>query len=90
LSESPRLKVLIVYDAGRNEYTVSDHNLEPERAAQLVAEWQPHLRPGCRFIALKQDRKHRTPDARNCRACRDQVRLSSGLEPPPKLRRRDV
>ncbi len=90
MTEPSTLKALIVYNAERNEYTISDHNLGPERAAQLVAEWQPHLRPGCRFITVNQNRTHTTPDARNCRACRDQVRRSSGLQPPPKFKRRDA
>ena len=83
-----KLMLLIVYDATENEYTISNHNLEPYQATQFIEEWQPHLKSGCSFMPLDQQRRHKTPDAQNCRACRDQVRHSSGLQPPPKFRRR--
>ncbi len=84
-----KLKLLIVYDASTNEYTISDHNLEPQQAAQFVKEWQPHLRSGCSFMSLDQQRRHNTLDAQNCRACRDQVRRSSDLQSPPTFKRRE-
>lgn len=85
---SERLQMLIVYDASTNSYTISDHNVAPTKTEQLMEEWQKHLREGCKFIALDQKRQHKTPDAQNCRACRDQVSHSSGLQPKPRFQRR--
>lgn len=85
---SEKLQMLIVHDAPNNTYTISDHNLQFQRAAQYIEEWQRHLREGCQFIALDQKRQHKTPDPQNCRACRDQVRRSPGLQPQPKFQRR--
>jgi len=84
------LRLLILYNAEQNEYSVSAHNRDPQEAAQMIEEWQQHLREGWRFIALDQKRAHKTPDAQQCRACRDQVRQSSGLQPPPKFKRREI
>lgn len=89
MKQQQELKLLIVYDPAANEYTISDHNLEPQKAEQFISEGQPHLKPGCSFIALDQKRKHTTSDTQNCRACRDQVRDSSGLQSKPKFKRRE-
>lgn len=80
--------LVIVYDATKNEYTISSHNLEPAQAAHIIEERQLQLEPECSFMPLDQRGRHNTPDVQNCRACRDQVRRSSGLQPPPKFRRR--
>ncbi len=82
------LKLLVVYDSQNNQYTISDHNLEEQHATQLVEQWQPHLRSGCSFIALDQKRRHRTADAQTCRACRDQVKESSGRQPVPRFKKK--
>jgi len=90
LSENTKHVLLIVHDAKPNQYTILEHNLEPEKASELVEEWKAHLKEGCTFITLDHNRQHKTPDAQDCRACRDQVRQSSGLQPPPKFKRRDA
>ena len=87
MTEKASLKALIVYDAEKNEYTISAHNRNPEEAAQLVEEWGKHLREGCRFLTLDQTRPH-SAEPQGCRACRELVRHTSGLAPQPKFRRR--
>lgn len=82
------LQLLIVYDSQKNEYTISDHNLEEQQATDLIGQWQPHLRSGCSFIALAQKRKHKSSDAQTCRACRDQIKESSGLQPVPRFKKK--
>lgn len=89
MNQKPRLKLLIVYDAGRNEYSISNHNLEPQMATEFIEEWQPQLKEGSKFMTLDQKRRHKSSDAQNCRACREQVRHSSGLEPQPTFKRGD-
>jgi hypothetical protein len=90
VDEAIKLKALIVYDADKNEYSASAHNCDPQQVAQLVEKGQPDLCAGCRFIVLDQKRAHKTPDAQQCRACRDQVRKLSGLQPPPRFKRREL
>ncbi len=84
------LKLVIVYHAAENEYSVSAHNQTGEEARKLLAEWQPHLKPGFSFVVIDQRKPHSAADAANCRACRDTVRGSSGLQPPPRFKRRKL
>jgi hypothetical protein len=88
VTDKPQLKLVVAYDRNRNEYSISAHNRTPEEADGLVAEWSPHLRPDCSFIVLVQTRRHRTEEAKECRACRETVTRSAHLEPQPKFVRR--
>jgi competence CoiA-like predicted nuclease len=81
------LKLLILYNAPENLYSISAHNQTPAEAQTVIEEWQPHLQPGFSFIALDQRKPH-AADAAACRACRDAVRRRSGLQPQPKFKRR--
>lgn len=87
MDEPAKLKLLIVYDAERNEYSIAAHNRQPGEAAQYVEEWTEHLRPECRFLTFDQTRPH-SREPNDCRACRELVRHVSGLTPQPKFTRR--
>src|SRR5215469_1041386 len=82
---SSRLKLVILYDARHNVYTVSAHNLTLEEANKTVADLKAKL-----LFALSVDQRarHRTNDVEACRACRRDVARSSGLDPRPKFQRR--
>ena len=89
VSEPEHLKFIIVYDANHNQYSVSAHNVQAEKAEQLVAQWNPHLVAGCSLITLDQTRRHKTAEGRDCRTCRKIVARSSNLSPKPKLERKE-
>jgi hypothetical protein len=89
VSEPEHLKLIIVYDANRNQYSVSAHNVQAEKAEQLVAQWNPHLVSGCSLIMLDQTKRHKTTEGRDCRACRKIVARSANLGPKPKLERKE-
>lgn len=82
------LKLIVIYDANRNEYSVSAHNQNAEDAKRFADRWNPHLIPGCSLIALDQPRRHQTADPHSCQACRDIVARSAHLSPNPKFKRR--
>ncbi len=81
-------KLVILYDARNNQYSVSAHNLVPEEADRLIQEWNQHLVEGCRLLALNQRKQHKTTNPEDCRACREAVVRSSGLDPKPTFTRR--
>lgn len=85
VTDKPQLKLVVTYDRNRNEYSLAAHNRTSEEADGVVAEWSNHLRPGCSFIVLDQTRRHRTEEAKDCRACRTIVARSARLEPKPKF-----
>jgi hypothetical protein len=87
LSE-PILRLVVLYDANANSYSVSAHNRTPDEAGALVQERNPHLEHGSSLITLEQPKVHKAADAQECEACRDIVRRSSGLVPLPKFVRR--
>jgi hypothetical protein len=87
-AESETLKLLIAYDAAKNEYSVSAHNLALEEAERFIQEWNPHLLPGCSLLAVTQKKQHRTTNAQDCRTCRETVARSADIEPKPKFVRR--
>lgn len=87
MTEKQPLKLVVSYDRNRNEYSIPAHNQKPEEADGYVAQWSHHLRPGCSFILLDQTVRHRTEEAKNCRACRETVARSAHLEPQPKFAR---
>lgn len=79
------LKLVILYDARNNAYTVFDHNLTPEEAEKKVAE----LKAKSLFaLAVDQEKRHRNPDPQACRVCRRDVGRASGLTPTPRFERR--
>jgi hypothetical protein len=88
VTDKQQLKLVVTYDRSRNQYFIEAHNQTPDQADSYVAELTPHLRPDCSFIVLNQTRRHRTEEARDCRACRETVTRSAHLEPQPKFVRR--
>jgi len=79
------LKLLILYDARRNTYTVCDHNLSAEEAKKQAAEWKAQL---LNALIVDQKAKHLTADPLACKTCRRDVRHASGLNPAPRFQRR--
>lgn len=88
MTDKQPLKLVVAYDRNRNEYSITAHNRTHEEAEACIVERSPHLRSGCSFIVLAQLRRHRTEEAKDCRACRETVARSAGLEPQPKFTRR--
>ncbi len=84
------LRLVVLYDANANEYSISAHNRTPEDAEQFIREWNPHLKPGYSLIPLEQRKAHKATDPQQCETCRDIVRRSSGLQPLPKFVRRTL
>lgn len=89
MSEPEHLKLIVVYDANHNQYSVSAHNMQAEKAEQLVAQWNPHLLAGRSLITLEQPKRHKTTEGNDCRACRKIVARSANLSPQPKLERKE-
>jgi hypothetical protein len=82
---SSTLKVVILYDARNNTYTVCDHNLTPKEAEKQIAEWRTKLLPA---IGVDQRQRHVTPNPQVCKTCRRDVGRASGLTPKPRFKRR--
>ena len=83
-----RLKLVVLYEADHNEYSISAHNQSAEDAQRIVDQWQPTRLAGVSPIVLDQSRRHQTQDAERCRACRDTVARSAHISPTPTLKRR--
>jgi hypothetical protein len=84
---SETFKLVILYNAKNNAYTVLDHNLSPEEASRLVRDLRSE--PLSAF-AVNQRVKHEEGDPKACRQCREEVRrASSGLTPRPRFQRRN-
>ncbi len=81
------LKLIVVYDRNRNQYSILAHNQSAEEAQRLV-EWNTPLLLDCSLIELNQPRKHRLPSPEDCRACREIVARSANLTPQPQFIRR--
>lgn len=79
-------KLVILYDARNNTYTVWDHNLKPKKAKGMVQDIRRKL-----LFALTVDQRvrHKWEDAETCRACRQDVARTSGLTPRPRFQRRN-
>jgi hypothetical protein len=88
VTDQQPLKLVVAYDRNPNEYSIVAHNRTPEEAEEHVAQWSPHLRPGCTFMVFAQARRHRTEEPTDCRACREIVARSAQFEPQPKFIRR--
>lgn len=89
MNDKERLKLIVLYDANQNEYSISAHNLEVEPAQEMVDRWGPHLIRGCSFILLDQANRHSVTDAGSCRTCRRIVRRSANLNRTPKFARKE-
>jgi hypothetical protein len=85
---SEKLHLVIVYQAAENTYVVTAHNQLSDQAKAFADDFNPETQPGGRLITLEQRRAHKTEDAQTCRACRETVERSSGLQPLPKFTRR--
>ena len=84
---SETFKLVILYNAKNNAYTVLDHNLSPEEASRLVRDLRSE--PLSAF-AVNQRVQHEEGDPKACRQCREEVRrASSGLTPRPRFQRRN-
>ena len=79
-------KLVILYDAKNNTYTVSDHNLTPEEAKCMVQGLRSKLLPA---LMVNQEMRHKREDVEACRACRQDVTRASGLTPRPRFQRRN-
>lgn len=82
---SSTLKLVILYDAGSNAYTVCDHNLTAQQAKRQVAKLR---RTFLSALAVDQRSEHPTSDPQVCKACRRDVGHASGLTPKPRFQRR--
>ena len=85
----PVLKLVIVYNAPVNEYSVCAHNQSADEAQRLVETWGEHLLEGCKLLAIEQHSRHSKEAAQDCKTCRYTVKHKSGLTPTPKFVRRD-
>jgi hypothetical protein len=81
-----KFKLVILYDAKNNTYTVSDHNLTPEEANNMVQDLRSKLLPA---LMVNQEMRHKVEDVEACRACRQDVARASGLSPRPRFQRRN-
>ena len=84
MNEAAQLKIAICYYADKNQYSVLFHNLTAEKAAE-VETGRSDVLP---VLIVEQQKRHSTEEAQNCRACREDVKRSSGLNPSPKFKRR--
>ena len=79
------LQLIAQYDAHRNEYTVHNHNLSPEKAN---AELRRISAQRFALFVIEQRGVHAKSNPDGCEACRGEVERSSHLQPKPKHRRR--
>lgn len=88
MSDHEPLNLVVLYDRNQNEYSILAHNQSAVEAEALTEQQRPTLTNGSSLITLSQSKRHGTADAQACRACRETVARSSGLEPQPKFCRR--
>lgn len=79
------LKLIVLYNARTNEYTVSDHNLTLEEAERQLATYRAQ---DLQAIAVEQRARHQSTDPQACRACRNNVARALGLGSKPQFQRR--
>jgi len=84
VTDKQALKLVILYNARGHEYTVLDHNLTPEEAAEEVTNSR---RDGLPAFTVDQRRRHLAAQAENCRACRYDVKRS--FQPGIQTERRE-
>jgi len=49
-----KFHLVIVYNAAENTYSLSEHNQPPDKAKQLVEEFNQHMKPGFTLITIEQ------------------------------------
>ena len=81
------LKLVILYNARRNAYTVCDHNLTPQEAETQIAGWRAKSLVS---LVVNQANRHATEDPQECLACRRTVEHASGLKPTPRFERMET
>lgn len=79
------LKLVTLYDAGRNEYSVLRHSLSPRDADLAVQELSARL---FGLFLIDQRGRHVDDDPELCEACQKEVERSSRIQPKPTLKRR--
>ena len=79
------LKLITLYDATRNEYTLLRHNLTLDEAGEAVRELSARL---FGLFVLDQHTKHSAADPDDCRACRRDVEKKAHVQPKPSFKRR--
>ena len=89
MNKEAGLKLVILYDAGSNQYSVLNHNLSTDEAQQqsAPAECATAASP----VVIAQRKRHKTTDPQDCRACREDVRrvLGAQLNTQAKFKRRN-
>ncbi len=80
------LKLVILYDARRNTYTVCDHNLTSQQAEEVVAYWRTGQTSPYPLV-VDQRHHHAHTDPQLCLDCRHTVERASGLTPKPQFKR---
>jgi len=80
------LKLVILYDARRNIYTVCGHNLTPGQAEEQVAYWRSG-QPLASALVVDQRNEHANPEPQRCLDCRQTVEQASHLNPKPRFER---
>ena len=86
MKEKQQLKLVILYDSRENQYMICDHNLTAEMASEEVNKCKDQNLPA---FTINQRGRHTATDAETCGACRNEVRLNSGLVPTPQFKGRD-
>jgi hypothetical protein len=79
------LKLVTLYDAGRNEYSVLRHNLSPREADLAVQELSGKL---FGLFLIDQHGRHVDDDPELCETCLQEVERSSRVQPKPTFKRR--
>jgi len=78
-------KLVILYDARRNAYTVWDHNLSPRQAEEMIQDLRSKLLSP---RAVNQRVEHKGDDPEACRLCRKDVRRDRGISFRLRFQRR--
>jgi len=79
------LKLVTLYDAGRNEYSVLRHNLSPHEADLALQELSAKL---FGLFVVEQHARHVDDDPELCEACQKEVERTSRIQPKPTFKRR--
>jgi len=89
VNEAPSLRLVVLYDANRNQYSLLAHNQSQEEANRIVEEQTAAECSGVRLIVLVQEKRHRVVDPENCQSCRGIAEDSAHLSPNPQFTRRN-
>jgi hypothetical protein len=83
---SETFKLVILYDARRNAYTVWDHNLSLRMAEELILDLRGKLLSP---RVVNQRVEHKGDDPAACRLCRKDVRRARGFSSRLRFQRRN-